>query len=166
MAAAVLFFPALIATYANTEEAITAAKERRENMVKLATAKHCTQAQLDAGANPVVAVTPSVTVPAAAPAPVAVSTAPAMASPSATKKTDIANFDAVVRNMTNLKGCPKESVTKIESAKLISPDSIGVTKGIKVLVTPGAGVFGPFKEMPTDVQLASLKGKAYCRLTS
>lgn len=41
VAAAVLFWPALVGTYANTEEAINAAKERRENMFKLASSKNC-----------------------------------------------------------------------------------------------------------------------------
>lgn len=39
--AAVLFWPALLGTYSNTEEAINAAKERRENMFKLASSKNC-----------------------------------------------------------------------------------------------------------------------------
>ncbi|EGK14716.1 hypothetical protein [Psychrobacter sanguinis] len=41
VAAAVLFWPALIGTYANTEEAIDAAKLRRENLTKLHTKKSC-----------------------------------------------------------------------------------------------------------------------------
>lgn len=41
VAAAILFWPALLGTYANTEEAINAAKERRENMLKLADSKGC-----------------------------------------------------------------------------------------------------------------------------
>ncbi len=41
VAAALLFFPALIGTYANTEEAINAAKDRREAMFKLAQSKKC-----------------------------------------------------------------------------------------------------------------------------
>lgn len=41
VAAAVLFWPALIGTYSNTEEAIDAAKERRENMSKLYNQKNC-----------------------------------------------------------------------------------------------------------------------------
>ena len=41
VAAAILFWPALIGTYSNTEEAINAAKERRENMMVLNAQKHC-----------------------------------------------------------------------------------------------------------------------------
>ncbi|MBC7415410.1 MAG: hypothetical protein H7327_10805 [Herminiimonas sp.] len=41
VAAAILFWPALIGTYSNTEEAINAAKERRENMMALNATKHC-----------------------------------------------------------------------------------------------------------------------------
>jgi outer membrane biogenesis lipoprotein LolB len=41
VAAAVLFWPALIGTYSNTEEAINAAKERKENILKLAESKNC-----------------------------------------------------------------------------------------------------------------------------
>lgn len=42
VAAAVLFWPALIGTYSNTEEAINAAKERKANMLKIAQSKKCT----------------------------------------------------------------------------------------------------------------------------
>lgn len=41
VAAAVLFWPALLGTYANTEEAINAAKERRANLLELAKKKGC-----------------------------------------------------------------------------------------------------------------------------
>ena len=41
IAAAILFWPALIGTYSNTEEAINAAKERRENMMALNASKNC-----------------------------------------------------------------------------------------------------------------------------
>ena len=41
VAAAVLFWPALVGTYANTEEAIEAAKERREHLKKLYIDKNC-----------------------------------------------------------------------------------------------------------------------------
>lgn len=41
VAAAVLFWPALLGTYSNTEEAINAAKERKENLFKLASSKNC-----------------------------------------------------------------------------------------------------------------------------
>jgi outer membrane biogenesis lipoprotein LolB len=41
VAAAILFWPALIGTYSNTEEAINAAKERKENILKLAESKNC-----------------------------------------------------------------------------------------------------------------------------
>jgi hypothetical protein len=41
IAAAILFWPALLGTYSNTEEAINAAKERRENMMTLSTSKRC-----------------------------------------------------------------------------------------------------------------------------
>jgi len=41
VAAALLFWPGLIGTYANTEDAINAAKERKVNLLKLATAKNC-----------------------------------------------------------------------------------------------------------------------------
>lgn len=41
VAAAILFWPALIGTYSNTEEAINAAKERKENLLKLADSKGC-----------------------------------------------------------------------------------------------------------------------------
>ena len=39
--AAVFFWPALLGTYSNTEQAINAAKERRENMFKLGESKGC-----------------------------------------------------------------------------------------------------------------------------
>ena len=41
IAAAILFWPALLGTYSNTEEAINAAKERRENMMTLSASKRC-----------------------------------------------------------------------------------------------------------------------------
>lgn len=41
IAAAVLFLPALVGTYANSEEAIEAAKERREYLFDLAASKNC-----------------------------------------------------------------------------------------------------------------------------
>lgn len=41
VAAAILFWPALLGTYSNTEEAINAAKERRENMMVLSSTKRC-----------------------------------------------------------------------------------------------------------------------------
>lgn len=41
VAAAVLFWPALVGTYANTEEAINAAKERQKHLEKLAAEKRC-----------------------------------------------------------------------------------------------------------------------------
>lgn len=41
VAAAVFFLPGLAATYLNSEEAITAAKERREHLDKLAAQKNC-----------------------------------------------------------------------------------------------------------------------------
>jgi hypothetical protein len=41
VAAALLFWPGLIGTYANTEDAINATKERKENLLKLASAKNC-----------------------------------------------------------------------------------------------------------------------------
>ncbi len=41
VAAAIFFWPALLGTYSNTEQAINAAKERRENMFKLADSKGC-----------------------------------------------------------------------------------------------------------------------------
>lgn len=41
VAAAVLFWPALLGTYSNTEEAINAAKDRQEHLVNLYNAKRC-----------------------------------------------------------------------------------------------------------------------------
>lgn len=41
VAAAILFWPALIGTYSNTEEAIDAAKERRDNLTKIYEQKGC-----------------------------------------------------------------------------------------------------------------------------
>ena len=41
VAAAILFWPALLGTYSNTEQAINAAKERKDNMYKLADSKRC-----------------------------------------------------------------------------------------------------------------------------
>lgn len=41
VAAAIFFWPALLGTYSNTEQAINAAKERKENMFKLAESKGC-----------------------------------------------------------------------------------------------------------------------------
>lgn len=41
VAAAVLFWPALVATYSNTEEAINAAKERQANLVDIYQKKGC-----------------------------------------------------------------------------------------------------------------------------
>ena len=41
VAAAILFWPALLGTYSNTEQAINAAKERKENMFKLGDSKTC-----------------------------------------------------------------------------------------------------------------------------
>jgi len=47
VAAAVFFWPALIGTYANTEEAINAAKERKAKMTKLFESKNCPSSLLD-----------------------------------------------------------------------------------------------------------------------
>ncbi len=41
VAAVVLFWPALIGTYSNTEDAINAAQERQKRLEKLAAEKHC-----------------------------------------------------------------------------------------------------------------------------
>lgn len=41
VAAAVLFWPALLGTYSNTEEAINAARERKEVLFGLASSKNC-----------------------------------------------------------------------------------------------------------------------------
>lgn len=41
VAAAVFFWPALLGTYANTEEAINAAKDRQRHLEKLAEQKNC-----------------------------------------------------------------------------------------------------------------------------
>ena len=41
VAAAVIFWPAIIGTYANANEAIKAAKERKEHLVDLSTKKGC-----------------------------------------------------------------------------------------------------------------------------
>ena len=41
VAAAILFWPALIGTYSNTEEAIDAARERKKNMTELYNDKKC-----------------------------------------------------------------------------------------------------------------------------
>ena len=41
VAAAVLFWPALIATYSNTEDAITAAKDRQAFLTKITDEKKC-----------------------------------------------------------------------------------------------------------------------------
>lgn len=41
VAAALLFWPALIGTYSNTEEAIEAAQERRDNLTKIYEKKGC-----------------------------------------------------------------------------------------------------------------------------
>lgn len=41
VAAAIFFWPALIATYSNTEDAITAARDRQKNLTKIAEEKNC-----------------------------------------------------------------------------------------------------------------------------
>ena len=41
VAAAVLFWPGLIATYLNTDDAITAARDRQKNLVKIAEELNC-----------------------------------------------------------------------------------------------------------------------------
>ncbi len=41
VAAVVFFWPALLATYSNTEEAIQAARDRREHLKKIADKKRC-----------------------------------------------------------------------------------------------------------------------------
>ena len=41
VAAAILFWPALLGTYSNTEEAINAAKERQDNLYKIYQNKGC-----------------------------------------------------------------------------------------------------------------------------
>ena len=41
IAAAILFWPALLGTYSNTEQAINAARERKENLTKLAEKTNC-----------------------------------------------------------------------------------------------------------------------------
>jgi hypothetical protein len=42
VAAAILFWPALLGTYSNTEQAINAARERKENLIKMAEKTNCT----------------------------------------------------------------------------------------------------------------------------
>ena len=41
VAAAILFWPALLGTYSNTEEAVNAAKDRQKNIEKIAAKKGC-----------------------------------------------------------------------------------------------------------------------------
>jgi len=41
VAAALLFWPALLGTYSNTEEAINAAKDREQHLLRLADSKRC-----------------------------------------------------------------------------------------------------------------------------
>lgn len=41
VAAAIFFWPAMLGTYKNTEEAIEAAKDRQKNLEKLGEAKNC-----------------------------------------------------------------------------------------------------------------------------
>ena len=41
IAAAILFWPALLGTYSNTEQAINAARERKENLNRLAEKTNC-----------------------------------------------------------------------------------------------------------------------------
>lgn len=41
VAAAVLFWPALLGTYSNTEEAINAAKDRQDHLISIYNAKNC-----------------------------------------------------------------------------------------------------------------------------
>lgn len=41
VAAAVLFWPALVGTYANTQEAIKAAQDRQRNLERIAAGKNC-----------------------------------------------------------------------------------------------------------------------------
>lgn len=41
VAAAIFFWPALIATYSNTDDAITAARDRQKNLTKIAEEKNC-----------------------------------------------------------------------------------------------------------------------------
>ena len=41
VAATILFWPALLGTYANTEEAITAARDRQKRLEKIAEEKQC-----------------------------------------------------------------------------------------------------------------------------
>jgi hypothetical protein len=41
VAAAIFFWPALLGTYSNSEQAINAARERKENMFKLGSSKGC-----------------------------------------------------------------------------------------------------------------------------
>jgi hypothetical protein len=43
VAAAIFFWPGLIATYSNTEDAITAAKERQNHLMKLYSEKKCAE---------------------------------------------------------------------------------------------------------------------------
>ncbi len=43
VAAALFFWPALLGTYANTEEAINAARERREHLLVLAKKRQCSE---------------------------------------------------------------------------------------------------------------------------
>ena len=43
VAAAILFWPAMIGTYKNTEEAIDAAKDRQKHLERISSDKKCTQ---------------------------------------------------------------------------------------------------------------------------
>jgi hypothetical protein len=51
VAAAIFFWPGLIATYSNTEDAITAAKERQNHLMKLYLEKKCAE-ETSASASP------------------------------------------------------------------------------------------------------------------
>lgn len=75
VAAAVLFWPGLLATYANTGDAISAAQERQRHLTKIYDGKSCDQSKLAAA---------TAAAAAAAAAPVVAVSAPMPATPSAT----------------------------------------------------------------------------------
>ena len=79
-------------------------------------------------------------------------------------------FEQAVSLGTSLKGCPKKFITKVDSAYLVdetgNPNPGRTAKPIFMILSIDAAssspMVGPMANVPTDEQLATVKGKKVC----
>lgn len=148
VAAAVLFWPALIATYSNTEDAIEAARERRERMTKLANAKRCPASVMNEDIAPAPATTT-----------VASKNDKAKQEKNTVRSSGMTFADVVQTNANRVQSCKATGgkVVKISKAW---------TDGNKLIVNSVADAADSdvyqMKTPPTTAELKSLQGKQTC----